>query len=286
MRVLGAVLGALVLSACAATADPQGAAQGPPESDGFLRASSADGTHTLRMIPVGWRDSWDGEPAMLVQYQATVENKGPDTLLERANPLTRAVTPDGVQHELAITDYTVHVATGNLAITYLRLPLGTELVSELEFRCVLVHVTQWKELRFTGLGPGESAPLHCGPFELWVGGEPGRFVVGAGAMAEFEAEHRSFSERVPIEGLHHRWALQAVQVQDANGRQLFNMGGGGSGGVSVGHFYPEMMGAPGASVEPEIAYPVSVSLRVPLVFEREEVRFLFRDVPVPRRMPE
>jgi len=82
--------------------------------------------------------------------------------------------------------------------------------------------------------------------------------------------------------LGHGWAAMAAEVVDAKGRTLVCCGGGGDGGFTSGEY---MVAMPGAEppADPAIAWPVTLTLRVPREYAVERVRFEVHDLDLPPR---
>ncbi|GAA5143658.1 hypothetical protein GCM10023213_32000 [Prosthecobacter algae] len=189
-----------------------------------------------------------------------------------------------------------------LTVTIHTLEVGKEQrqLRKLTLAVTVVKVTEWEPLEFKNIQKADETPLHCGPFEIVVSEvQPQHLLLAAAAFSDHAKEHEAYRQRMPLQFLTHRYAMQAVQISDAAGQRLgLSMGtytGGGSSGryaVSPGPllvFPPkgEAGQTPSSIFSPakDIRYPVTLSLKLPRKYESEQVIFEFQDVPLPAFNP-
>ena len=254
----------------------------------FPFAISPDGRYRLRIVNIE-RHKTEGKPdAAAIQCNLEIiDPREPakakrwdanEILFEHQNPIVAARTAKGVELEVKAHHWSWGTATGLIAVHDFEIPSDVKRLASLRIRCDLSRVTNSKKLVFKDLKHGECDELRCGPFELIVNGEDEQVAVTAAAFDIHEADHKAFFERVPIRGLHHRWAVDAVRLTDAKDNPLVVAGRSGSGGHSTGLFHPA-----GAFFNPgKIAYPLKLTLHLPQKFKRERVEFEFRNLVVER----
>ena len=273
----------------------------PPEFAARLpETRSADGKYAVSLRRADAAASpWDKTDfAVTLEfdfYEVGAERfQQPVYYLDNVSPFRGAVTAEG----RAIGEKTLHFGyTSNdhaRTVTVSNVVLGPETsgLASLDLEVPVIRVTEWRTLRFENLGRGKSGYLHCGPFDLATEGDDKRFTVAAGAFSEFEKEHRDYLRHVPLQFLHHQYALEAIHLVDADGREANSLGGslGGGGGVFT-YQWPDERPALNANDnapklfvfgEPRpIAYPVTITLRMPEKWTTEQVKFRVKKVPIP-----
>lgn len=222
-----------------------------------------------------------GDPDLL-QVQLELPEDDPDVLLASgvapgAAPLLELTADDGAR-SAAGPGPGVNVDSAWRQIVFFAVPVSRRAFAlrELVVRCGVVRVTAWDTHTLTLAGVGETADTGAGPFRLSARAEAGTVSVSASSAPR--APDRSSPEDPLDLLLTHRWAARAVRVVDAGGRVLPSAGGAGSGGATVTRFRDLS-----ADAAP-IAFPVTVSLRVPSRYRVEPVTFRWAglDLPLPR----
>ncbi len=204
-----------------------------------------------------------------------------DILLGYVKPLKKVEITEGIPCPL--TSYSTH--TGNFPPSvYIHETKGCSEASRLsllELEIPVIHVKEWKTLKFTNLGKSMSEPMYCGPFALQTSGTDDAFYVVAGRHIKFKKEYENFNKRIPMTYLGHRYIGHTVQAVDSSGQRFERRGSTGSGGhTRVALCIPDQTkDHPFAGKK--INYPISVSIRIPEKVVTEMLTFRFRDLPLP-----
>lgn len=175
-------------------------------------------------------------------------------------------------------------ATGGVTIAEMEVGSQRARLKDVEIELALVRVTEWEELKFSGLGLGTSELLKCGPFEFRVVAELLRLRVNASASAQFRAEQAAYRQRMPLKFVNDSFGINRMVLRDAAGRSptssVISAGAATSGTFTVWRPPVTAPATEGADAD-EIAYPVTLSLQMPKRYETERLKFVFRDIPLP-----
>jgi hypothetical protein len=275
MRWLVAVLIGVLLGGCKTSPDVP-VPPGPTEWS-WPAALSEDGKWRLQIRHVELRrpgrEARENGEGLKLQVQAALDMPDQDHLLALVDPVVAVVTADGVDrtpgsHSL----YSVRSAHGHLGFSWLDVGEDPGSLSKLELRGRVIRVRRWKTHTFADIGPGGKRDLQAPPFTLFV--NPERLNVWVGAS--MDDSFRDAGSDDPARLLSHDWAARAARVQDAN-RLLQRWGGSGSGGGTVQGF-----GTPMPDKPRQIAFPITVQLRVPEDYEVIDVTFRFADLGLPK----
>jgi hypothetical protein len=143
-------------------------------------------------------------------------------------------------------------------------------LTSLEFEVGLVRVKTWTT-RTISMQLGEPQQVVIAPFEFSLTAGKTGVTVGAYSTDETLAGHERHWDL-----LSHRWAASAAEVVDAGGARLSATFGGGSGGATS-QTYTKTFGADGVA-DAQVAYPASVTLRVPATWTDEIARYQFTNL--------
>ena len=211
--------------------------------------------------------------------------------------LRKLVAADGAD----CTDNRHSLSTDNnpRSIPVSGLELGREQTSLklLELAAPLVQVKTWKTLEFNGLGRAESRFPLCGPFEFITRGEDKRFKVTVAARSRFSQKQEESRKRIPLDFLHHQYVANKAVIVDSSGHRLISIATSGTREsrtstlviIDLPNAKPveSSRGEIGAGVVQwaveykDIAYPVTVTMRIPEKWTAETATFRFTDVPLP-----
>jgi hypothetical protein len=207
------------------------------------------------------------------------------TFIENEDPLVAAyITPS---HNIATNRHFGWTDDFGSQVHVYDLEVGGEAIRQLhrvELAIKLVKVSEWEELEFNNQRIGTNDYLKCGPFDLSGTGERTHFLVCAGASSQFEAEHKKYYERVPLNFLTHSYAIHYISVVDSRGRRLVSPAISSTGGGSCGSFIIRSGSGfwlKSVSDGEEIEYPIRIKIKLPKRYEQEQVTFHLDNVPVP-----
>jgi hypothetical protein len=254
----------------------------------------------------------DGSSTLSVNFRLEFPGTGPTNFtrmrpegvfLEGATSLIAAITATGPRVLFGYA-YGQGDRYSGTTISYLNMEVEEEYTQlhQLGFAVTLVKVTEWEELAFKNLTLGTNGFLHCGPFDLLCIGELTRFKVSAAAFSMFEEEHKNYRDRVPLGFLNHSYAMDYLSIVDANDRQYSTSVRSVTGGSSHSAFYfgksPDFGAKAGekapAPARPvvrggldgeEIAYPMTIRLKLPKRYEKEQVKFQIEKIELPPAKP-
>lgn len=249
------------------------ASRPPPAPAGDVLWPSApgdDGRTRLRIEAVLRTPPWTQDGDDTLQIQGRVESDEPGLLLSDLHGAIRVVTADGAEHAYGRERCQVLEPVERF-VSAVGLELGPapRRLRSIEFEFRTVRVKTWETARSEAIGSGATRTFVATPFEFSVSGEERTVHVAA---CSTEASLRGMKERWDL--LSHRWAAAAAEVVDADGERLVRMMSAGSGGATVQSFVREGAGP--------VAYPVSVSIRIPATWEDRIVRYRFADLDVSR----
>ncbi|MEO7798038.1 MAG: hypothetical protein ABIY47_09970 [Opitutaceae bacterium] len=186
---------------------------------------------------------------------------------------------------LAKTAYawSVEGKTGRIVISGLDIGDPRLRLQGVDLELVLTKVTQWETVAFQA-DLGRSDFFQCGPFEFRALGEPRQIHVDAWTYPQFKAQHDAYRKRMPVTFLNHVFAMRHLKVVDADNRAPSSIG---SSVPSVGAMTSTFSGfrstggrASFESESDDIKYPVSMTVRLPKLFESERIRFHFDVIPL------
>jgi hypothetical protein len=175
-------------------------------------------------------------------------------------------------------------ATGAVTISDIDVSTPRSRLKDVEIEIALVRVTEWDQLKFSGLALGQSDLLKCGPFEFRVIGEPQQLRINASANSQFRAEQEAYLKRIPLKFVNDIYGINNLVLRDALGRSPTSamISGGTASKGTYTHWRPPANAAPAEGADSDdIAYPITLSLQMPKRFETERVKFVFRDIPLP-----
>lgn len=199
------------------------------------------------------------------------------------SPLLNAEVEPG--KNLARLNHTGIAEGGNGVVTIDDLDIGPrrERLRNVDIEVALLRVTDWEQKKFEKIGLGATDFLQCGPFEFRVTCDPQQVRLSAWAYPQFKAEHEAYRKRVPLKFINSSYALDELKLVDDVGRSPTAIGiAGGGAGASIAT-YTNWRPAEGTTVTAtdEISYPVTLSLRLPLRYETEAVKFHFDQIALP-----
>ncbi len=246
--------------------------------EGLPSAPTRSGRHRVVLVRCA-QEAREAGPQLAVQLQMAPYD--PDVLVRWAQHVVRRyVTTDGTELTYPRQFPTVHFGAQSLSTSGIDLAGRSHRgLRDLEVDVHLVHVEEWTRRELRPLGIGAYSDHRLGPFAVGVGADEGSVSVSFAETDESPRQWRAEGGRALPDGLHHRWAGSAVRVMDANGRQLSNRGGGGSGGSTSVGFVPAPVGDAAIST-PLIAYPVTISLDLPVRWRFEDGTYSFHDIPL------
>ncbi len=143
---------------------------------------------------------------------------------------------------------------------------------DIEVRARLLRVSEWTTFELSDLREGQREDLYAAPFELSARCHADSVTVSAPTPGESRGR---LPDRVGVSRvLGASWVTQSAEVRDARGRLLTRTGGAGTHrGWAIG-YEPAARGT-------SVAYPVTVTLRVPRTYELEYPIYEWRGVELP-----
>jgi hypothetical protein len=186
----------------------------------------------------------------------------------------------------------VGTAEGREGLVLIRdLDVGTprDQLKDVELELVLVKVSEWDQLKFSGLKNEVGDFLPCGPFEYRLHGSNDQVRLDGWAFPKYRAEQEAYRKKMPLKFINDDYALQEVKLVDAAGRsptgKSLSTGGTGASFGIYSTWRPANAEAPEAAAtnasSDEITYPITLTVQLPKRFTTERVRFRFNDIPLP-----
>lgn len=175
-------------------------------------------------------------------------------------------------------------ANGVVTIAEMEVGAARTRLKDVEIELALVRVTEWDQLKFSGVGLGAGELLKCGPFEFRAIGEPQQLRLNASVNSQLKAEHDAYRERMPLKFINDAYGINNVVLRDAAGRSptssVISAGTAPKGTFTA--WRPPIGQPPTAAGESDdIVYPVTLTLQMPKRYETERIKFVFRDIVLP-----
>jgi hypothetical protein len=201
------------------------------------------------------------------------------------SPLLNAEAEPGKNLAKAVHSGTAEGANGVVSIDELEVGARRDRLRNVDVELALVRVTEWEQKKFDGIGLGLTEFLQCGPFEFRVTGDSSQLRLSVWAYPQFRVDHDAYRKRVPLKFIGPSYAMDVLKLTDKVGRSPTATGiAGGGAGASIASYtsWRAPAGATeGTTENEEVSYPVTLSLRLPVRFETEMVKFRFDQIPLP-----
>ncbi|HEX2852456.1 MAG TPA: hypothetical protein VHO24_04395 [Opitutaceae bacterium] len=161
-------------------------------------------------------------------------------------------------------------------------------LQNVEIEVAVVRVTEWETQTFNA-PIGGSDFFKCGAFELRAMSDGKQVKVDAMAYPQFRAEHDAYRVKVPLAFLDPTYAMGELKIVDAAGNSPSSAATitPGSGAVSstFTNWRAPAKGYEIAATADSIAYPITLSVRLPKRYTTERIKFKFAEIPLPAPKP-
>lgn len=236
---------------------------------GWPSAAASGGRSRFQLQTILRTGPYEAGGGPTLQVQGQVETDEPDLVLSDLYGKLRVVADDGMERVLEREHSNVDAASRNVTFFGIDAGPSPKRLRSLEVELRIVHVKRWTTRTVADVQLGEPQRIVLPPFEFSVTAEETGVVVSAYSTDETLAGHEREWNL-----LSHRWAAAAADVVGASGARLRATGGGGSGGFTSQTY----MSPFDAAADVQVAYPATVTLRVPATWEDEIVRYRFTDL--------